>query len=37
LNCEHTEWRYFAIANIPENISTPIKPVIEQFKLNFSH
>jgi len=37
LNCEHTEWRYFAIANIPENISPPIKPVIEQFKLNFSH
>ena len=37
LNCEHTEWRYFAVAIIPENISPPIKPVIEQFKHNFSH
>jgi 8-oxo-dGTP pyrophosphatase MutT (NUDIX family) len=36
-NCEHTEWRYFAVANIPENISPPIKPVIEQFKHNFSY
>jgi ADP-ribose pyrophosphatase YjhB (NUDIX family) len=37
LNCEHTGWRYFAVANIPENISPPIKPVIEQFKHNFSY
>ncbi len=31
LNGEHTDWRWFAVANIPENISPPIKPVIEQF------
>jgi 8-oxo-dGTP pyrophosphatase MutT (NUDIX family) len=32
LNDEHTEWRWFAAGDIPENISPPIKPVIEQFK-----
>jgi ADP-ribose pyrophosphatase YjhB (NUDIX family) len=32
LNGEHTGWRWFAPADIPENISPPIKPVIEQFK-----
>ena len=31
LNGEHADWRWFAKANIPENISPPIKPVIEQF------
>ncbi|MBU4225245.1 MAG: NUDIX hydrolase [Chloroflexi bacterium] len=31
LNGEHTDWRWFAAADIPENISPPIKPVIEQF------
>jgi len=32
LNGEHTGWRWFAPADIPENISPPIKPVVEQFK-----
>jgi len=32
LNGEHTEWRWFIIDEIPENISPPIIPVIEQFK-----
>jgi len=32
LNGEHTEWRWFAIDEIPENISPPIIPVIEKFK-----
>jgi 8-oxo-dGTP pyrophosphatase MutT (NUDIX family) len=32
LNGEHTEWRWFAPADIPENLSSPIKPVIETFK-----
>jgi 8-oxo-dGTP pyrophosphatase MutT (NUDIX family) len=32
LNEEHTEWRWFAPAEIPENISPPLIPVIENFK-----
>ena len=32
LNHEHSEWRWFARADIPENISPPIRPVIEKFK-----
>jgi 8-oxo-dGTP pyrophosphatase MutT (NUDIX family) len=32
LNEEHTEWRWFAAHEIPENISPPITPLIEQFK-----
>jgi 8-oxo-dGTP pyrophosphatase MutT (NUDIX family) len=32
LNGEHTEWRWFAPAEIPDEISPPIKPVIEKFK-----
>ena len=32
LNDEHTAWDWFAPADIPENISPPIKPVIDQFK-----
>lgn len=32
LNDEHTEWKWFAAHEIPENVSPPIKPVIEQFK-----
>jgi 8-oxo-dGTP pyrophosphatase MutT (NUDIX family) len=32
LNHEHTEFRWFAADEIPENISPPIKPVIEKFK-----
>jgi 8-oxo-dGTP pyrophosphatase MutT (NUDIX family) len=32
LNEEHSEWRWFARADIPEDISPPIIPVIEEFK-----
>lgn len=32
LNGEHIEWNWFAAADIPENVSPPIKPVIEGFK-----
>ena len=32
LNAEHTEWRWFAKEEIPEDISPPIKPVIEKYK-----
>jgi 8-oxo-dGTP pyrophosphatase MutT (NUDIX family) len=32
LNEEHTEWRWFAPADVPENLSPPIKPVIEKYK-----
>jgi 8-oxo-dGTP pyrophosphatase MutT (NUDIX family) len=34
LNHEHTQWGWFQAADIPENISPPIKPVIEMFKNN---
>ena len=32
LNGEHTEWRWFAAAQIPEDLSPPIRPAIEEFK-----
>lgn len=32
LSDEHTEWRWFAPADIPDDLSPPIIPVIEQFK-----
>jgi len=32
LNGEHTEWCWFTASEIPEDISPPIIPVIEQFK-----
>ncbi len=32
LNGEHTAWDWFAPADIPENVSPPIRPVIAQFK-----
>jgi 8-oxo-dGTP pyrophosphatase MutT (NUDIX family) len=32
LNGEHTEWDWFAPADIPADLSPPIKPVIEKFK-----
>jgi ADP-ribose pyrophosphatase YjhB (NUDIX family) len=32
LNGEHTEWGWFAPLDIPEAISPPIQPVIDQFK-----
>jgi hypothetical protein len=35
LNDEHTEWRWFASKEIPEEISPPIKPILERFKSSF--
>ena len=35
LNDEHTEWRWFTANEIPEDVSPPIRPVIEQFKRSF--
>jgi len=32
LNGEHTEWGWFPPADIPDNLSPPIIPVIEKFK-----
>jgi len=32
LNAEHSEWKWFAVSNIPEDVSPPIKPVLDQFK-----
>ena len=32
LNDEHTEWCWFNDAEIPEDVSPPIKPMIEQFR-----
>jgi 8-oxo-dGTP pyrophosphatase MutT (NUDIX family) len=36
LNDEHTEWRWFLAHEIPEDISPPIKPIIEKFKRSIS-
>ena len=33
LNGEHTEWGWFAPVDIPDDLSPPIIPVIEKFKL----
>ena len=35
LNHEHSEWKWFAASDIPENVSPPIKPVLEQFRTAF--
>jgi ADP-ribose pyrophosphatase YjhB (NUDIX family) len=32
LNDEHIEWGWFAVTEVPEDISPPIQPVIDQFK-----
>jgi ADP-ribose pyrophosphatase YjhB (NUDIX family) len=32
LSEEHTEWGWFALSEISEDLSPPIKPIIEQFK-----
>ena len=32
INDEYTEWRWCPVSEIPEDVSPPIKPVIEQFK-----
>lgn len=36
-NEEHTEWKWFAAQEIPDDISPPIKPIIEQFKSAFQN
>ncbi len=36
LNGEHTEWNWFPASYIPQEVSPPIRPVIEQFKFSFS-
>lgn len=36
LNNEHTEWLWFAANEISEDVSPPIRPVIEQFKRSVS-
>ena len=36
LNHEHSEWKWFAPIDIPEDVSPPIKPVLERFKTSFS-
>jgi ADP-ribose pyrophosphatase YjhB (NUDIX family) len=35
LNEEHSEWNWFAADNIPEDISPPIKTILDQFKQTF--
>ena len=35
LNNEHTEWGWFLVEEIPEDLSPPIKPVIRKFKQEF--
>ena len=37
LNDEHSEWSWFSVSEIPEEISPPIKPVIEQYKMRFKN
>jgi ADP-ribose pyrophosphatase YjhB (NUDIX family) len=32
LSHEHTEWGWFALSEIPEDLSPPIQPIITQFK-----
>jgi ADP-ribose pyrophosphatase YjhB (NUDIX family) len=36
LNHEHTEWNWFAADDIPEDISPPIKTILDQFKTLYS-
>ncbi|MCE5208938.1 MAG: NUDIX hydrolase [Chloroflexi bacterium] len=33
LNEEHTDWQYFPLDRLPENIAPPIKPVLKKFKI----
>jgi 8-oxo-dGTP pyrophosphatase MutT (NUDIX family) len=37
LNEEHTAWNWFVVDDIPEHVSPPIRPVINQFKSQFLH
>ena len=34
LNDEHTEWRWFAAPDIPADLSPPIRPIIDTFKVS---
>ena len=34
LNDEHTEWRWFAAPDIPADLSPPIRPIIDAFKVS---
>ncbi len=36
LNDEHTEWRWVSANEIPEDLSPPIIPILDQFKISFS-
>jgi 8-oxo-dGTP pyrophosphatase MutT (NUDIX family) len=36
LNDEHTAWRWFPVHEIPEDLSPPIRPIIENFKRSMS-
>src|SRR5215208_2895731 len=35
LNEEHTQWNWFAANEIPDDVSPPIIPIIEQYKSSF--
>jgi ADP-ribose pyrophosphatase YjhB (NUDIX family) len=36
LNDEHSEWNWFAANQIPDDISPPIRTILDQFKQTFS-
>lgn len=36
LNDEHIEWKWFTANDLPEDISPPVRPMIEQFKHSLS-
>jgi 8-oxo-dGTP pyrophosphatase MutT (NUDIX family) len=36
LNAEHSEWQWFHTSEIPQDISPPIRPLIEKFKVTYS-
>lgn len=36
LSNEHTEWGWFTLSEIPEDLSPPIRPIIEQYRRAFS-
>jgi ADP-ribose pyrophosphatase YjhB (NUDIX family) len=36
LNHEHNEWKWFSASEVPEDLSPPIKPIMEHFRSSFS-
>ena len=36
LSGEHTEWDWFAPKDVPDNLSPPIKPIIEKFIIDYT-